>query len=99
MGICTAPGDGMRDSGDQTVAEGALKRIDAAMTNTFAQTRKFLMAMYGITDAEATTIITQGVDFGFTQLVDGNFGVHAIIPKSIFSAGPSNGSGALVSTF
>ena len=37
--------------------------------------RKFLE--YGISDAEATTIITQGVDFGLTQLVDCNFGVHA----------------------
>ncbi len=28
-----------------------------------------------------------GVDFGVTQVVDGNFGVHAIIRKDIFSGG------------
>jgi acetamidase/formamidase len=83
-GICTAAGDGMRDSPSSPVADGAIKRIDSALTNTFTQTRKFLMAMYNITDSEATTIITQGVDFGLTQLVDCNFGVHAVILKSLF---------------
>merc|ERR1712043_70712 len=58
--------------------------IDKAMKNCFAQTRMFLMKKYGMNEAEATTIITQGVDFGMTQLVDGNWGVHAVIPKSIF---------------
>eukprot|EP00747_Dinoflagellata_sp_TGD_P021429 gnl/TRDRNA2_/TRDRNA2_128479_c1_seq1.p1 gnl/TRDRNA2_/TRDRNA2_128479_c1~~gnl/TRDRNA2_/TRDRNA2_128479_c1_seq1.p1 ORF type:complete len:237 (+),score=41.98 gnl/TRDRNA2_/TRDRNA2_128479_c1_seq1:50-712(+) len=73
--------------------------VGDAMTNAFSQTRKFLMAMYGITDAEATTIITQGVDFGITQVVDGNFGVHAVIPKSLFAVGASDGSGAKVTTY
>merc|ERR1719409_2204745 len=73
--------------------------VGDAMTNAFSQTRKFLMAMYGITDAEATTIITQGVDFGVTQVVDGNFGVHAVIPKSLFANGPSDGKGKDVTTY
>merc|ERR1719321_619294 len=73
--------------------------VGDAMTNAFTQTRKFLMEMYGITDAEATTIITQGVDFGITQVVDGNFGVHAVIPKSIFAAGVSDGKGTKVEKF
>lgn len=54
------------------------------MLNCFTQTRKFVMAQYGLTEAEATTIITQGVDFAMTQLVDGNWGVHAVVPKAIF---------------
>jgi acetamidase/formamidase len=58
--------------------------IDAAMHNAYTQTRKFTMAAYGLTEAEANTIITQGVDFGMTQLVDGNWGVHALVPKAIF---------------
>ena len=58
--------------------------IDSAMKNCFIQTRKFLMAEYGLTEPEATSYITQGVDFGMTQLVDGNWGVHAVIPKAIF---------------
>jgi acetamidase/formamidase len=60
--------------------------IDPAMKNAYQQTRKFLMAQYGLTENEATSIITQGVDFGITQLVDGNWGVHAIVPKVLFTA-------------
>jgi acetamidase/formamidase len=49
--------------------------INKAMMNAFAQTRTFLMAEYELTEADAWTIIThsQGVDFGMTQLVDGNW--------------------------
>jgi hypothetical protein len=28
-----------------------------------------------------------GVDFAVTQVVDGNWGVHAVIKKSLFSGG------------
>jgi acetamidase/formamidase len=58
--------------------------IDKAAKNAFTQTRKFLMNEYSLTEAEAWTIITQGADFGMTQLVDGNWGVHAVVPKAIF---------------
>lgn len=58
--------------------------IDPAMKNAFTQTRKFMMAKWGLSEFEAWTIITQAVDFGVTQLVDGNWGIHAVIPKSIF---------------
>ena len=86
--------------------------IDDAMKNCYTQTRKFLMAKYGLTDAEAATFITVGVDFATTRLVDGrvlllrhrrdacsmawrwlistqvdgNWGVHAEIPKAMFEA-------------
>ena len=43
-----------------------------------------MMAKYGLTEPETWTIITQAVNFGMTQLVDGNWGMHAVIPKSIF---------------
>ena len=58
--------------------------IDPAMANTYMQTRKFIMALYGLTEPEANTIITQGVDFAVTQVVDGNWGVHSTVPKKIF---------------
>lgn len=47
--------------------------IDKAMKNAFMQTRKFVMNTYGLTEMEAVSIITQGIDFGMTQLVDGNW--------------------------
>jgi hypothetical protein len=67
------------------------------MKNAYTQTRKFVMAEYGLTEAEATTIITTGVDFSITQLVDGNWGVHSVIPKSIFELdGISEESGEML---
>jgi hypothetical protein len=58
--------------------------VDNATRNCFTQTRKFLIAEYNLTEAESWTIITEGVNFGITQVVDGNWGVHAVIPKAIF---------------
>lgn len=58
--------------------------IDPAMKNVFTQTRKWMMAKFGLSEIETWTIITQAVNFGMTQLVDGNWGMHALIPKSIF---------------
>jgi acetamidase/formamidase len=45
--------------------------LDPTMKNAYSQTRKFLIKMYNLTEAEANTIITQGVDFAVTQVVDG----------------------------
>ena len=58
--------------------------IDPTMKNVFTQTRKWMMAKYDLTEFETWTIITQAVNFGMTQLVDGNWGMHALIPKGIF---------------
>mmetsp|Transcript_57934 Transcript_57934/g.67600 ORF Transcript_57934/g.67600 Transcript_57934/m.67600 type:complete len:519 (-) Transcript_57934:87-1643(-) len=58
--------------------------IDKAMKNAYAQTKKFMIARWDLTEMEATTIITQAVDFGVTQLANGNLGVHGTIPKNIF---------------
>ena len=44
--------------------------IDKAMKNCYTQTRKFVMARWGLTEMEATSVITQGIDFAMTQLVD-----------------------------
>jgi acetamidase/formamidase len=67
--------------------------IDKAMMNAYTQTRKFLMHAYGVTEIEANTLITQAVDFGMTQLVDGNWGVHSVIPKKVFEAGLKSKAG------
>ena len=42
------------------------------------------MSTYGLMEDEAIMVMSAGVDFGVTQVVDGNWGVHAIIRKSIF---------------
>jgi acetamidase/formamidase len=42
-----------------------------------------------LTEDEAISLISVAVDFGVTQVVDGNWGIHAIVKKSIFSAEPA----------
>ena len=39
----------------------------------------------GLSEDEAVTLISVAVDFGITQVVNGNWGVHAIIRKSLFT--------------
>ena len=36
---------------------------------------------------EAISLLSVGVDFAVTQVVDGNWGVHAVIRKALFSGG------------
>lgn len=55
---------------------GASTPLDKAMKNAFQQTRDFVMNAYGLTEMEAVSVVTQGIDFGITQLVDGNWGVR-----------------------
>ena len=35
--------------------------------------------------SQAISLISIAVDFGVTQVVDGNWGIHAIIKKSLFA--------------
>jgi acetamidase/formamidase/AraC-like DNA-binding protein len=58
--------------------------LDQAMRDAFIKTRRFLMSTKGLSEDEAISLISVAVDFGVTQVVDGNWGVHAIIRKSLF---------------
>lgn len=60
--------------------------IDKAMRDAFHKMRHFLMTTQGLSEDEAISLMTVGCDFGITQVVDGNWGVHGILKKSIFSA-------------
>ena len=59
--------------------------VDRALRNAFRATRKFLMEHYGLSEDEALALMSLGVDFGITQVADGNWGVHAIIRKEMFA--------------
>ena len=55
------------------------------MHDAFRKMRHFLMATKGLTEDEAISLMSVSVDFGVTQVVDGNWGVHAILNKAIFA--------------
>ena len=59
--------------------------LDAAMRDAFRKMRHFLMATKGLTEDEAISLMSVAVDFGVTQVVDANWGVHAILKKAIFA--------------
>jgi acetamidase/formamidase len=59
--------------------------VDLALRDAFRKMRHFLMTTKGLTEDEAISLMSIGVDFGVTQVVDGNWGVHAIVKKDIFA--------------
>src|ERR1700691_4862983 len=61
--------------------------VDLALRDAFRKMRKFLMTTKKVTEDEAISLISVGVDFGITQVVDGNWGVHAVIKKDLFAGG------------
>jgi hypothetical protein len=58
---------------------------DDAVANTYHQARKFVTAMTGLSESNALSLLTVGADIGLTQIVDGNFGAHYVIPKYLLS--------------
>jgi acetamidase/formamidase len=63
--------------------------VDLAMRDAFRKMRQFLMNAHSLTEDEAITLMSVAADFGVTQVVDGNWGVHASLRKSVFAgAGP-----------
>jgi acetamidase/formamidase len=58
--------------------------VDLALRDAFRKMRHFLMKTQSLTEDEAISLMSVAVDFGVTQVVDGNWGVHAKVKKSIF---------------
>ena len=61
--------------------------LDLAMRDAFRKMRGFLMTARGLSEDEAISLLSVAVDFGVTQVVDGNWGVHAIVKKALFGPG------------
>ena len=59
--------------------------LEHAMKYAFRMNRRFLVSDMGLTEDEAISSLSSAVDFGVTQVDDGNWSIHAIVPKSIFT--------------
>lgn len=57
--------------------------IDKAMRDAFRKMRHFLMTTQGMDEDEAITLMSVATDFGITQVVDGNWGVHGVLKKAV----------------
>jgi acetamidase/formamidase/AraC-like DNA-binding protein len=61
--------------------------LDLAMKDAFRKARRFLMTSQNLSEDEAISLLSVAVDFGVTQVVDGNWGVHGVIRKRLFADG------------
>jgi acetamidase/formamidase len=61
-----------------------MSSLDPALKDCSTKLRDFLINGMNLTEDEAYSLITVGSDFAITQVVDGNWGVHGIIPKVVF---------------
>jgi acetamidase/formamidase len=76
----------LADLGDKAQSEiFAKSSLDGAMRDAFRKMRHFLMTAKGLSEDEAISLMSVGVDFGVTQVVDGNWGIHGILKKAIFA--------------
>lgn len=58
--------------------------LDLALKDAFRKMRRFLMMTHRLSEDEAISLMSVAVDFGVTQVVNGNWGVHAILRKELF---------------
>lgn len=67
------------------IAIGLDKDLRIAMKNALSEATAFIKEELGFTFNEALSIASTAVDFEVSQVVDQTLGVHAMIPKSIFT--------------
>lgn len=79
--------DYLKELGEDAQSE-VYKRasIDSAMRDAFRKARRFLMTTKNLTEDETISLISVAVDFGISQVANGNWGVHAVIRKALFTA-------------
>ena len=69
--------------GQVTVASHS--SLDKAMRDAFRKMRRFLMTVHKLSEDEAIALMSVATDFGVTQVVDANWGVHGSIRKNVFT--------------
>ena len=75
----------LAELGDKAQSEiFAKSSLDLAMRDAFRKMRHFLMTAKRLSEDEAISLMSVAVDFGVTQVVDGNWGIHAILKKALF---------------
>jgi len=62
----------------------AKSSLDRAMRDAFRKMRHFLMTAKRLSEDEAISLMSVAVDFGVSQVVDANWGIHAVLKKAIF---------------
>ena len=74
----------MAESPTHWITMGFNPSLDEALRIALKDAIDFLIEKKGLSKNEAYALCSQAVDFRITQSVDGDKGVHGMIPKSIF---------------
>lgn len=69
------------------IAFGLDPDLDSAMTMAIKETNAYLADLRGLDFKNAFALSSIAVDFRVTQVVDGTKGIHAMIPKRLFTSG------------
>ena len=73
------------ESATHIITMGCDRDLNAAAHIAVREMIKYLMEEKKLSQADAYMLCSIAVDVNITQLVDGNVGVHAMLPKSIFN--------------
>jgi acetamidase/formamidase len=74
----------MAENSTHWIVMGFHQDLDEAMKIALKDSIDFLVRTQKLTKNEAYAVCSSAVDYRVTQVVDGNKGVHAMIPKDIF---------------
>ena len=72
------------ETASHIITMGCDRDLNAATHIAVREMIKYLMEEKKLSQADAYMLCSVAVDVNITQLVDGNVGVHALLPKSIF---------------
>jgi len=72
------------ETATHTITMGCDRDLNAATHIAVREMINYLMEEKKLSKADAYMLCSVAVDVNITQLVDGNVGVHAMLPKAIF---------------
>ena len=74
----------LAETEDHYIVVGLHESLDNSLHQALKQCISFLHNQKGLSKADAYRLASLAVDFNITQVVNGNKGVHGLIPKNIF---------------
>jgi acetamidase/formamidase len=72
------------------ITMGCDRDLNAATHIAVREMISYLMQEKGMTQADAYMLCSVAVDVNITELVDGNVGVHCLLPKALFTKGETH---------
>jgi len=72
------------ETDDHYIVFGLNESLDDGLHEALQQAIRFLHSQKGLSESDAYRLASLTVDFNVTQVVNGNKGIHGLIPKAVF---------------